>query len=139
MARTKDPNTEVRNLQKRIDRLEHLLNSNRKLTSRANDRVVTVLNNQKHYLRHRAPGVLKRQKDLITKAVRLMRRLECIPKLNIQTSHKKHNSADKHIIFMCTGNEARKLRQMINIDFRMFNSCKVKKLHHTLNYSGAKK
>jgi hypothetical protein len=96
-----------------------------------------VLGNQKHYLRHRAPEVFKMQKRRIAKAERLMEKMAAIPKINIITSY----SGDKRVkraIFMCSPNEARKLRAVLNIDFRQFNSSKTKKLHSTLNYSSKK-
>jgi anion-transporting ArsA/GET3 family ATPase len=127
---------------RRLERVEHLLDSMRALLSRTNDRVTAVLSNQKHYLRRRAPAVLAKQKaqsQMIKNAQLLLKRIEKIPQLSFQTAHKKLNSDQRHLVFMCTPNEARKLRTMVNIDFRQFNSPIVKKPGTTLNYSSKKK
>jgi len=138
MSRMKDLSITLSDYDNRLKRVEHLLDSARALLSRTNDRVAAVLSNQKHYLRRRAPGVLARQKaqqQNIKNAQLLLKRIERIPKLSFQTARNLHNKSERHLIFMCTPNEARKLRAMVNIDFRQFNSSVVKKPGTTLNYS----
>jgi hypothetical protein len=105
-----------------------------KWVSELSHKLSQVLGNQRHYLRHRAPEVLKNQLKRIKQAEALMKRMESIPKINVCTSYQGKVRAQRSI-FMCTPNEARKLRAMLNIDFRQFNSSKTKQLHTTLNYS----
>jgi len=114
-------------LQKQIDDLKSRL-------TELNQKLTTIVGNQKHYLRHRAPAVLKNQQIRILQAQRLLKRIEAIPNLKVITSYKGKVRAQRSL-FMCTGNEARKLRSMLNIDFRQFNSSKAKKLHDRMNYS----
>ena len=135
MSRTKNPNTVILNLQRQIARQEHLLRSARKRITSMAGRVTDVLNNQKHYLRHRATGVLARQKSVVATAAALVKRMQNIPRLNFMTSRqgKRYN-----VVFMCTNNEARKLRALVDVDFRQFNSS-IKRLGQPLNYSKSRK
>jgi hypothetical protein len=138
----KDLSITLNEYERRLARAEHLLDSMRALLSRANDRITAVLSNQKHYLRRRAPAVLAKQKaqnQMIKNAQLLLKRIEKIPQLTFQSAHKKPGVNARHLVFMCTPNEARKLRTMVNIDFRQFNSSIIKKPGTTLNYSSTKK
>ena len=142
MSHMNDLSVTLTDYDRRLKRVEHLLDSARALLSRANDRITSVLANQKHYLRRRAPAVLAKQKaqsQMLKNSQLLLKRIEKIPQLTIQTSHNKPGSEQRHILFICTPNEARKLREMVNIDFRQFNSSVLKKPGTTLNYSSGKK
>ena len=117
-----------RELEERIEELHSWI-------AQLSKKISTIIGNQQHYLRHRAPEVFKNQKKRLAKADALMRRMEAIPKINICTSYKGKVRAQR-VLFMCTANEARKLRAMLNVDFRQFNSSRPKKLHQSMGYSG---
>lgn len=114
---------------RQIRKLKRRLSVN---TERVND----ILYSKRHYLRNRAPGVLKRQ-QILTQAKNILRRWSVIPKLNVVTANKRRGKTN--CIFLCTGNEARKLRAMVNLDFRQFNSRTPKKLNSKLSYCISKK
>ncbi len=103
-----------------VFRLGNLVTTMRRRYSRISGRVTAILGNQQHYLRHRAPVVAANGKKTVAAAKRLMRRMEHIPALQFRTT-RKVRAGKKHLLFLCTNNEARKLRALARLDLRRFN------------------
>lgn len=101
-----------------------------KLLSRMNDRIVSVLHNQKHYLKCRAPGVLKRQKKFPNVLSLMEKKLKRLQKLGVcKTQHKK----TRRVVFLCTGNEAVKLRRLVEFDFRPLLNSKINRTKNRIS------
>jgi DNA repair ATPase RecN len=121
-----------------ITLMNERINGQKKRITEATRKVNAMHDNQRHYLRRRAPKVLKRQRELQKKTEQILKRLERVGKLNFKVSSKAWSKGEQHVLFMCTHNEARKLRSMLNVDFRQFNSCKPRPLTR-LGYSNKPK
>lgn len=119
-----------------ISKQEDLIKKLRQRVVVLNGKLSQIIHNQRHYLRHRAPKVLKNQRDRIRKSEQLLKKMAAIEKIQLRTSYGGEQRAHR-VIFMCTANEARKLRAMVNIDFRQWNSRK-KQPNTALHYSTSK-
>jgi hypothetical protein len=110
---------QIKKLEDRITHLEATTARALKVARRISNRCTSLLNNQKHYLRHRAPTVLKRQKRMLANAERLTARLQAIPGIKHVTTQKTaHGSKTVRHLLLVSGNEARKLRALAHIDLR---------------------
>jgi hypothetical protein len=125
MARTKSIQTDIQRLFKLLEWQKARYRAlSRKFTA-LNHRVVSVFHNQQHYLRHRAPKVLKKQKTMMLATERLYKRMEVIGRQNIRFQSALHSKpAEKNIVFLCSHNDVKKLRTVLNMDFRQFNGLK---------------
>lgn len=131
--RTDDLATAVGAMRLAIIRQDRLIATMRKRILLANKRVAAVLHNQNHYLRHRAPAVINRGKNLIKQSKILMKKLSKLPSLRV---HTKTRTNRHNFVFLCTGNEARKLRALAEMDMRRFNTNgKLRRRFPALNYN----
>jgi hypothetical protein len=128
-------------MKRELARINRILSTTRRKLRQTRRQVGNVLSNQRHYLRYRAPAVVTRGRKMVEHAKKFMQRMERIPKLNIKTSCKAGERYN--IIFLCTNNEARKLRALANIDFRRFNTCgrlgEKSRKFPSLHYTGVSK
>lgn len=136
MSRTENP---IIPLLRQIDRQETLIKTLRRRTTELSRKLGLILSNQTHYMRFRAPKVAERQKALAEQAKRFVKRMEKLPNLKLHTSYNARNSKANRVIFFCTGNEARKLRAMLNIDFRQFNHRGLRNRKGCLYYNRSKR
>ena len=90
--------------EERLSRIE-------KKFSTINKRIGNVLSNQKHYLRYRAPLVMKRQKHLLDHAYTLARKLKDFPKIKPFVIRKAKCGEVRHVLLV-TQNQARRLRRL---------------------------
>ena len=102
----------------RIEKLEKQIDHALKLVRKVNDRCAGILAARNHYLRHRAPGVLKRQQVMFRAMQKAAKKLEAIPRISIQVSHKARNKDKQNVLLMVTANQARKLRALADADLR---------------------
>lgn len=111
--------SKVRKLEKTVEHLEDQVRRSLKVARKTNERCAALLANQKHYLRHRAPGVLKRQKLMMANAEKLAARIQNIPGIkHITTKKRVRGSKDSRHLLLVSGNEARKLRALARLDLR---------------------
>ena len=75
-----------------------------------------IKSNQKHYLKKRMPTRKAHQKALRSALVRVKRLDENLKGLGITQAHTK---VGKHSLFLCTPNQARKLRHIADADQRV--------------------
>jgi hypothetical protein len=125
MARTKSIQTDIQRLFKLLEWQKARYRSlSRKFTT-LNNRTSAMFHNQQHYLRHRAPAVLKKQRAMTLATARLYKRMEAIGRQNIRFQSALHSKpSEKNIIFLCSHNDAKKLRTILQMDFRQFNGTK---------------
>ena len=111
--------SKVRELEKAVEHLEAQVRRSLKVARKTNERCAALLANQKHYLRHRAPGVLKRQKLMMANAEKLADRIQSIPGIkHITTKNIAKGSKNPRHLLLVSGNEARKLRALARLDLR---------------------
>ena len=103
--------------EKRIQILEKKLGTLKKKLSVTLKRTADIVNNQKHYLRHRKKKVDARQAALLSAASRYAKRMKDIPKIKVALT-KMSKSGKNRIILMVTNNQARKLRALAEMDLR---------------------
>ena len=103
---------------KRFERLEEQVQRALILVRKVNARCANILAARNHYLRHRAPAVLKRQSVMIGAMKKMAKKLEAIPRMSLQVSHKARNKDKQNVLLMVTSNQARKLRALADADLR---------------------
>ena len=97
------------NIEVRINHLEKIVHG-------WNKRLQSIDNNMKHYIRKRMP-LRKLHKNQARKAIGFMKRFyKIVGKANVLTSRKNKNV--HRVIFLCTANQARKLRVIADNDIR---------------------
>jgi hypothetical protein len=118
MTEDKEIKSVLRELRKRIDtaelQVERLLIVNRKILGRYRD----IVDTKKHYMKHRAPGVLKRQSIMLRQMKMLANKLSAIPRIQLQVTHKARNAGSINTLLMVNHNQARKLRALADMDLR---------------------
>jgi hypothetical protein len=102
----------------RIDKIEKQVAHALEMVRRVNERCSNILAARNHYLRHRAPGVLQRQRVVFRAMQRVAKRLESIPRMSLQVTHKARNKDRQNVLLMVTANQARKLRALADADLR---------------------
>jgi hypothetical protein len=102
----------------RMDKLEQKIEHALGLIRRTNERCAAILSAKNHYLKHRAPGVFKRQSIMLRSMQKLAKKLEAIPRVALQVTHKARNQQVQNVLLMVTSNQARKLRALADADLR---------------------
>jgi hypothetical protein len=115
----------------RILRLEHLIKGMRKRLSIVNAKMSSIIDTRNHYLRHRAPAVLTRQRDLVRAAVKMADKLKAVQRLNIHTTHATRKGGKSNVLLLVTPNQARKLRAIADSNLRHFLNSKDNARHAT--------
>lgn len=128
----------IEQLTKRVARAEWLATKALERARAASNKVKDLINNQKHYLRHRAPGVLKRQARLLLTAERFAKRYDKMPRMKFTQLRK--SSRPKHVL-MVDGNQAKKLVALADLDFRSIINAlpKKAKMANSMGYSMGKR
>ena len=99
-------------------KLEYKVKKALALVRQVNKRCADILAARNHYLRHRAPGVLKRQKIMLRTLEKTAKKFDAIPRLSLQVTHKARNKDKQNVLLMVTSNQARKLRAIADADLR---------------------
>ena len=105
----------------RLNRFEISLNSMKKLR----DRIKSIADSQKYYLKKRLPKEgQKAKRKYLAKMERVLktidRFLEATQGVNFRSSiGRKEQGGARSCLFMCTTNEAKKLRRLLNQDMRI--------------------
>ena len=106
----------IRGLEFKVARLEKLVDTFRSKYSSLNNRCMAIIHNQRHYLRHRAKKVDKRQASLMRAAQSVAKKLKRMPEWSKIVSGTSC-SGRRHVLFV-TNNHARKLRALADLDLR---------------------
>jgi len=100
-------------LENRLERLEYRINS-------WNDRLSSLDYNMKHYLEKRMPIAIKHERIKARLNKKILSLEKALGKVAIHTTWKAKGGPDR-VIFLCTHNQASKLRRIADSDLRNFN------------------
>lgn len=102
----------------RLTELEKKVEHTLGLVRRTNERCAAILSAKKHYLKHKAPAVFKRQSIMLKSMQKIAKKLAAIPRIYLQVTHKARNQQVQNVLLMVTSNQAKKLRALADADLR---------------------
>lgn len=128
-------------IESKIARLEKKIIHLQTACTKINDKYMGIIHTRNHYLRHRAPGVNKRQKLLLRAALTLEKKFRTLKKVGLHMTHSTR-SGKQNILLLVTANQARKLRAIADSNLTHFLNSKdniARKNPVILNYSRSRK
>lgn len=98
------------NIEKRVERLENRIKFIIENQVRINSKLNNIIHTRNHYLRHRAPAVMKKQKMMLRRLSRMVDKFDKIPRMNLKTSSKAKSGSRFNTLLLVTTNQAEKLK-----------------------------